>query len=151
MFCPQNREQHGDDVDHDCLKLDLEDQTKALLVFQMTLLLVFSMQVPRLVRISANELEDIQEAEAGDIVAIFGMECSSGDTFTDGSGRSALGHPCLHKRASRADSNKAFVFVLTGLCCACTSQSMRGALLYVAHTPNLSIECWDVQCHLVHC
>ncbi|KAK9843313.1 hypothetical protein WJX74_010202 [Apatococcus lobatus] len=48
------------------------------------------LKVPRLVRISANELEDIQEAEAGDIVAIFGMECSSGDTFTDGSGRYSM-------------------------------------------------------------
>lgn len=33
----------------------------------------------------SNELEDIQSATAGDIVAFFGVECSSGDTFTDGS------------------------------------------------------------------
>ena len=31
----------------------------------------------------ADELEDIQEAAAGDIVAMFGVECSSGDTFCD--------------------------------------------------------------------
>jgi elongation factor G len=32
-------------------------------------------------------MEDIQEAHAGEIVAVFGVECSSGDTFTDGSVR----------------------------------------------------------------
>jgi elongation factor G len=31
----------------------------------------------------ADELEDIAEAGAGDIVAMFGVECASGDTFCD--------------------------------------------------------------------
>jgi elongation factor G len=38
----------------------------------------------RLVKMHSNEMADVERAEAGDVVAIFGIECSSMDTFTDG-------------------------------------------------------------------
>ncbi|MCY1045134.1 elongation factor G [Corallococcus sp. bb12-1] len=42
-------------------------------------------KVPRIVRMHSSQMNDVNEATAGDIVALFGIECASGDTFTDGS------------------------------------------------------------------
>jgi len=42
-------------------------------------------KIGRLVRMHADSMEDINEGSPGDIVALFGIECASGDTFCGGS------------------------------------------------------------------
>ena len=41
-------------------------------------------KIPRIVRMHSNEMEEVTEVGAGEICAVFGVECASGDTFTDG-------------------------------------------------------------------
>lgn len=40
-------------------------------------------KVPRLVKMHSNEMEDVEEVGAGEVVAMFGVECASMDTFSD--------------------------------------------------------------------
>jgi len=42
------------------------------------------LKVPRLVRMHSDEMEDVDSVGPGEICAIFGLDCSSGDTFVNG-------------------------------------------------------------------
>jgi elongation factor G len=41
-------------------------------------------KISRLVRMHSDDKEDISDAGSGDIIAMFGVDCNSGDTFTTG-------------------------------------------------------------------
>lgn len=41
-------------------------------------------KLARIVRMHSNDMEEIDEAHAGDVVAMFGIDCRSMDTFSDG-------------------------------------------------------------------
>jgi elongation factor G len=57
-------------------------------------------KIPRMVRMHAAEMHDIETSVAGDIVALFGIECSSGDTFTGGDGDTMITMTSMHVPAA---------------------------------------------------
>jgi len=66
-------------------------------------------KVGRLVRMHSNEMEDIDESNPGDIVALFGIDCRSGDTFTDDRVRLSMTsmfipEPVIHLTITAKDS-----------------------------------------------
>jgi len=109
---PLEKKEHGLDLDKNEEKVELyPDDNKPLVALafklqqtqfgQLTYMRVYqgklstgefitnttdkkTLKVPRLVRMHSDKMDEIDSSMSGDIVAVFGIDCASGDTFTDG-------------------------------------------------------------------
>jgi elongation factor G len=64
-------------------------------------------KIPRIVRMHSNDMEEVQEIGAGEICAVFGVDCASGDTFTDGSlGYTMVSYSACSSAISRTHLNR---------------------------------------------
>lgn len=75
------------------------------------------LKVPRLVRIHSNQIEDVHEAYAGDIVGLTGVDTATGDTFIDSQSTKRIGmepifipQPVISMSVQVKDRNKAEQF-----------------------------------------
>lgn len=67
-------------------------------------------KIPRIVRMHSNEMEEVPEIGAGEICAVFGVDCASGDTFTDGTlGYSMVSWSCRLPEERIADGLDLYV------------------------------------------
>jgi len=70
-----------------------------------------TIKLARIVRMHADEMKDIESAAAGDVVAMFGVDCRSMDTFSDGSTKLLLSsmyvpHPVMSLSIRPKESDK---------------------------------------------
>jgi len=68
-------------------------------------------KLARIVRMHSDDMEDIEEAGAGEVVAMFGVDCRSMDTFSDGPMNLAMSsmfvpEPVMSLSIKPADANK---------------------------------------------
>lgn len=54
------------------------------------------LKVSRMVKMHANEMQEIDEVGPGDIFAIFGVECATGESLTEGESMNAVRCSTMH-------------------------------------------------------